>query len=474
MENVTIYRSHTLTLEPLDIIMKIPCADRLVFLVTGLSFLQPALTGIQFYNLTLVATALVLGSRFHLTEISCMWLKEKAVSTLSYFFSEAKISTPELQRLYLLQTMNTYDISGGYFIIDDTMKHHTKFCKWIHGVFLLFDHAVNTNLKATCITFLYYSDGGIIKFPITFRLYYKENDNSVEWQDKIAKNKCVKKYDLAIEMIEWAMSIGFPKCVVLADSWFCTGPFIKQLQDMQLDYVLEVKANYKVRIKSKKPKLTPTGRLAKNQIDKVALPKFFSTINTIVRCGFSADLKTGRREKALYITKVSTIQLNSIPEKHRIVESQIPETQTYKYLLTNRLTWEANMIISTYSHRWVIEEFFKNAKQFSDMEGTTIRSEQGVTLSLCLVSWIDFLLHLENYKHCVTDKFPKESLTIPSIIRQAQHENMKAFLKRVQEDEGFVDKWFEVTQTKIYRNRKEYKELVTLDAADEATYRIAA
>ena len=44
--------------------MKIPCAERLPFVVSGLAFLQPALTNSQFYNLTLIATALVLGSKF--------------------------------------------------------------------------------------------------------------------------------------------------------------------------------------------------------------------------------------------------------------------------------------------------------------------------------------------------------------------------------------------------------------------------
>ncbi|MGD9731096.1 MAG: hypothetical protein AB7U45_02860, partial [Desulfamplus sp.] len=63
--------------------MKIPCMKRLPFIVTGLSFVQSELTGIQFYNLTLIATALVLGSKFNLTQISRMWLKEKCVSTLS-------------------------------------------------------------------------------------------------------------------------------------------------------------------------------------------------------------------------------------------------------------------------------------------------------------------------------------------------------------------------------------------------------
>ncbi len=61
--------------------MKIPCTERLSFIVSGLAFLQPALTNSQFYNLTLIATALVLGSKFCLSEINRMWLEEKCVST---------------------------------------------------------------------------------------------------------------------------------------------------------------------------------------------------------------------------------------------------------------------------------------------------------------------------------------------------------------------------------------------------------
>ena len=122
------------------------------------------------------------------------------------------------------------------------MRHHTNYCKWIHGVFVLFDHALKTNLKAVCIS----------------------------------------KYDLAIKMLEWAINNGFPNCIVLADSWFGIGPFIKGLK-----------------------------------------------------------------------------RLNSIAGKHRIVQSIDPAKQTTKYLLTDQLTWEATKIISVYSHRWVIEEFFR-------------------------------------------------------------------------------------------------------------------
>ncbi|MBF0303515.1 MAG: hypothetical protein HQK73_10770 [Desulfamplus sp.] len=58
----------------------------------------------------------------------------------------------------------------------------------------------------------------------------------------------------------------------------------------------------------------------------------------------------------------------------------IPPYKSVKYLITNELTWEITMIISVYSYRWVIEKFFRNAKQLSDMEGATIFSPLLLTL----------------------------------------------------------------------------------------------
>lgn len=452
--------------------MKIPCAKQVPFVAAGLSFLQPALTNIQFHNLILIASALVLGSRFCLTQISRMWLKEKCVSTLSYFMSDAKFSTYEMECLYALRVRQVYKIEAGYYLIDDTMKHHTKLCKWIHGVCILFDHVFNTNLKAICIVVLYCTDGELIKFPITFRIYYQDS-NKLPWIGR-KKFVCKKKYELAIEMLEWAIKMGFPKGIVMADSWFAVGPFIKELKRLEFGYVLETRDNYNVRTPCRKPKLTPKGRLAKNQYDLEKLPKFFQSILDMAKCGFSRDIERGKEAKVLYHVKIATVRLNSIPGKHRIIQSVDPTNQTTKYLLTDQLTWEATKIISVYTHRWVIEEFFRNAKQLTDMEGATIRSEQGVTLALCLVSWIDFLLHFENYKQGTAEKLSKGSVTIPSIIRRAQYENMKAFMERAKNDEDFVNKWFEVEKESIYRKRKEHKELIELYESDISEVKLAA
>ena len=452
--------------------MRLPCAAPLAFIVTGLSFLKPGLTNIQFDNMTLVATALVLGSGFNLSRISRMWLEEKVVSTLSYFLSDAKFSVPELQLLYAKRIQQVYDIEPGYFCIDDTMKHHSKFCKWIHGVFVLFDHALGTNLKATCIVFLYYSDGSLIKFPIAFRIFYQET-SKMPWH-RGKKRQFKTKYDLATEMLEWALQVGFPKSIVLADSWFCMGPFIKDLKRLGLSYIIEVKSNYTVRVACKQPKLTPTGRLAKKQYDQVALPEYFKSLCSVAKYGFAADKKTGKVQKVLYHTKIKTLRLNSIVGKHRVVESIDPTKQTTKYLLTDQLTWEAGKILAIYNNRWVIEEFFRNAKQLTDMEGATIRSEQGVAIALCVVSWIDFLLHFENYKQSTAGKLPKESLTIPSIVRRAQYENLEAIIERVKREDGFLQKWLAVEEKNIFKQRKPNKELLLLVEPQEHQSKQAA
>lgn len=97
-----------------------------------------------------------------------------------------------------------------------------------------------------------------------------------------------------------------------------------------------------------------------------------------------------------------------------------------------------------------------------------------LTLSLCLVSWIDFLLHLENYRQCTAGKLTKDSLTIPSIIRQAQYSNLEALLDRLKKDETFVPKWLKVEKEHIEQKRKKHKQLITLDNPDEMLLDLAA
>jgi len=57
----------------------------------------------------------------------------------------------------------------------------------------------------------------------------------------------------------------------------------------------------------------------------------------------------------------------------------------------------------------------------------------------------------------------KEPLTVPSIVRQAQYDNLETFVDRVQKDEGLLKKWFEVEKKQLNRKRKKATALVNIE-----------
>jgi len=111
--------------------------------------------------------------------------------------------------------------------------------------------------------------------------------------------------------------------------------------------------------------------------------------------GFLGDLATGKEEKILYEIQEKTCRIHALPGLHKVVYSYDPERKTEKYLITNELTWEGVKLVKEYFHRWVIEEFFRNAKQQLNMEGACVRSKQGVAITLFLLTCVDSLFHMQ-------------------------------------------------------------------------------
>ena len=83
--------------------------------------------------------------------------------------------------------------------------------------------------------------------------------------------------------------------------------------------MIEIKNSLKVRTPCSEPKLTPTGKLAKNQYELRSLSDFFNFITDMITSGFAADEKLGKKAKVLYHTKLANV-LNAIPGKHRIAK----------------------------------------------------------------------------------------------------------------------------------------------------------
>lgn len=205
----------------------IPCVDLLSFIREGFHFLRGVVKDLQLNNLMMIAISVVLSSRFCLSEVSRSWLKKRTVNAFSHCLRAAKFKLEDAMNTYARMIRQSYDLQGGRFIIDDTMEHHTKLCKFIYGVSRHWDHVFRRNVSAKCLVFLYYSEGGVIKFPIGWRIYFKGGKKT--------------KNDLALELIQEGMRRGFPCGVVLADRWYCVEPFVRELRWMGLRYVMEIK-----------------------------------------------------------------------------------------------------------------------------------------------------------------------------------------------------------------------------------------
>jgi len=430
----------------------VPCVAIVDLIREGFQHLRGVVTDLQLQNLMMIATAVLLCSRFNLSEVSRNFLRKKSVNALSHCLKAAKFRLDEAAHAYAVMLQDRYELRGGRFIIDDTLEHHTNLCKFIYGVCKHWDHVFRKSMAAKCLVFLYYSQGGVIKFPIGWRIYFQGGKKT--------------KNDLATELIREAIKRGFPCGVVIADSWFCVEPFVKRLQRMRLKYILDCKTNATIRVP-----------IEKREGQRRNRKKWYRTVNIVEvmkgvegqrEIGFVGDRETGKPEKVLYELKERVGVMNALPGQHKVVYSYDPKKKTEKYLITNELSWEGVKVVKEYFHRWAIEEFFRNAKQQLDMEGACVRSKQGVTITLFLVSYIDSLIH-SKIAELAAGNSKSGPLTVQSIVRLAELENTERFVSMIKSAEGekLLHRWIEGLKKDAIRRRVKRSEVAYLDQCKE-------
>ena len=205
----------------------LPCMGILGIVAEGFQFLRGVVTDLQLGNLMMIATTVILYGKFNLSEVQRSWLEKRSLNALSHCLKAAKFRLDDAISAYAKMLHRSYDLKGGRYIIDDTLEHHSAMCKLIYGVQSHRDHVFRRNVKAKCLVFLYYSEGGVIKFPIGWRIYKRGGKH--------------KKHELAFELIEEARGREFPCEVVLCDSLYCVMPFVIRLRSVGLRYIMEAR-----------------------------------------------------------------------------------------------------------------------------------------------------------------------------------------------------------------------------------------
>lgn len=422
--------------------MIIPILKPLKFIEQAIhSALSHLLSKPQINNFIWLLSALVLGQHFNLSYIEKLLLKRKSDNAFSWFLSHAKLDLNVIWQALLTFAVHAFQIRGcsGYFIIDDTLEKHSKFCRFIHGVCTLYDHVTGGYVKGKCYVFLYFAVSDWIRFPIGWKIYVPERKT---------------KYTLALELIDEALFKGFHCSYVLIDSWFAVAPFLDALHRKGVRYVCELKSNNKIWI------------ACEGKSFKIGLKKFFRYC-TFATKKMVFGLKTAGNEqevKAKYRTSSATCQLCALDHPSVLVESWMEGVGEPKYLITNDLRLEAQAILDIHSWRWLIEEFFGDEKKLLDFEGARVRNKQAGAITVLTLSCADLLLSLEIFKHSQKGS-QSRAITVSSMIAKMQEENIQILLEALRSGEKGNEialKWLEVLREKGSRYRRQRKILCKL------------
>ena len=433
-------------------LLKMPILNELSWVVEGVSGLDIKLTKPQKTNLIRLLTAMILLNTITLSTVATGWMDIISVNALSHFMTYSGLKRELFMASavrFAIRAMNLKGIAIK-LAIDDTMEHHSRFCKCIANVYNLFDHALGTYCQAKCIVFAYLVINERIRFPIGWRVYRQGGK---------------KKWELAIELVDETLGHGFVIYVVLFDSWYCVAPFVKALVNRKLTFISEMKSN----------NLAEFSAEGSKRKVKILITKLFEYGKHLCE-DVLLGLKSNNEEKparTLYKTQSINAYVSALGMKLKLIKSIDVRKGCYKIFVTNELSWNTQKVLEEYSYRWLIEEFFRNAKQLFGLEGASIRSEQGGAIKLFLVSFADLLVSLQLWRSA-QNNFQKGLPTVSAILARAAEENLKHLLNTNDHDalKRIVSNWLKICHKEQYKSRRERRSLVESDFgnAEEANF----
>ena len=386
--------------------LQFPVFNPVNFVKEAVKGLEYKLTNPQKTNLMLILTAIMVCGSLNLSTLSFTLLGKRSINALSHFFSYARLNVQKLMASAVNWAIRKMQISGASvrLAIDDTMKHHSRGAKKISRVYWLFDHVTQSYCNAACIVFVYLVINERIRFPVGWRVYRQGGKS---------------KWKLAIEIIDDILEMDLKISVVLFDSWFCVKGFIKQLERRKLTFIGDMKSSNALEYRLPDQRTTVRLTLAK-------ILKYGRSLFKKVCLGLKSS-EDHPPDKVLYETYTKVGYVAAFGGRYQIVHSIDRRTKASKIFVCNNLSWEAQKILEEYSYRWMIEEFFGNAKGLCGLEKACVRSEQAGAITLFLVSFVDLLISIELWKGIHDDpgaRLPKVSAVFATVTE----ENLRSFL----------------------------------------------
>lgn len=148
--------------------------------------------------------------------------------SLARILNGSKFNWQTLLLNFLLRTFGK--LRGGWLIIDDTVVSK-KFAKIIENLSWVFDSKISKSVLGLNIVLIAWSNGQIT-IPLAVRIYQKSNGKT--------------KIDLALELLDYAFSLGILPEYVVFDSWYAADKIFKKIESFGWFFVTRLKKNRKL------------------------------------------------------------------------------------------------------------------------------------------------------------------------------------------------------------------------------------
>jgi hypothetical protein len=378
----------------------------------------------QFQHFQNYLTGLIVLDNKSLANITRCVLESADKTNLSRFFSEApwfhdRVNDRRLE--YLLQ--QTKAVRGpkadAALILDDTL------CEHVGSLFDYVDrhdnHGDDTYPLAHNPVTSYYV-GGPVRFPVDLRLY-RRYEELTQWDAFVQKHfpgrsipttkkerarlhkevdplllddpdfqklhqQFRTKIDLGVALFEVAIQHKGPFSVLLFESWYLAEELVSMARYRKKDWISLLKKNRHLETNSfvlKDAAGTPI-RLAGPRI----------AVEELVPLIPPAAYRAVTVGDTTYWTFTLAVRLPGLGKVRLVVSFKNPElTGTYVVLVTHRVDWGAQRIITLYLQRWPIETFSQDGKTHLGLDEYRMRTAEAIGKHWCLVFVAYSLLHLD-------------------------------------------------------------------------------
>ncbi len=409
----------------------------------------------QFRHFQHYLTGLIVLDNKSLANVTRCVLESADKTNLSRFFSEApwlqdRVNDRRVE--YLLQ--QTQAVRGlkadAVLILDDTL------CEHVGSVFDYVDrhynHGDDTYPRAhNPVTSHYVS--GPVRFPLDLRLY-RRYEELTQWEVFVHKHfpdcaipttkkerarlhKAVDpvllddpdfqhlhqqfrtKIDLGIELLEAAIRHKVPFRVLLFDSWYLADELVSIARYYKKDWVSLLKKNRNLETNSFVLKDT-AGQPIRLAGPHIAVEDLVPLIPPTAYRAMTVGDKT-------YWTFTLAVRLPGLGKVRLVVSFKNAElTGTYVVLVSNRVDWNAQRLLTLYMQRWPIETFYQDGKGHLGLDEYRMRNAEAIQKHWCLVFVAYSFLHLD----CLPSSPTKGSLPIKT-IGEACRQQAQALIERL-------------------------------------------